>query len=305
MRGRTISVVVFTTALAGCGDQQHIAPLRDTTSIAVIVTDDVRNALDPSGRFPVDSVGPASTITPNRAIDLARVWKDRFAPYVLPALEDERGEKIDLRSLKAVRRPYLALSPYATASEAPKPLRTAYSDYFIVQFADQTGMPVISVAVSAIADHIAIVNDRLALPTVYGNEFSAQGISERQEGLPMSPETAARLVYAKSGSRISGIPRLVQEAVTEVGVRAPPQRSLWRVTLEKSIQAVEQRTGQFRVTNELFVGRGDGLFIGDAITVPPGSRSLQSTRPLSSSIRLQEGAPPERFTRVTILRSNP
>jgi hypothetical protein len=226
-------------------------PTRSELSAAINTR--LSSRLNAAGQFVFPDAGGPSTITSARAIVLAEVWRMTMAQYLVSALERERGAPIALDALKPDSRVFVARAPYQIAADAPKPARNAFSDYYLVQYHDQSGLPVMSVAVSVLATDISIVDGRLVFPTAHGNEFFATGISpQASDGVPFSPERAAVLAHEMTGAMVSDIPELVEVGMTSSRARGAPQYSVWHLRLDHDVPLATEKAASLRDSHDLY-----------------------------------------------------
>jgi hypothetical protein len=101
-----------------------------------------------------------------------------------------------------------------------------------VQFC-QDGMPVVSLAVAAVARDVTVRDGHVEFPKPGGGEFFGIGIPMHVGSSPISAERATEYVFSKTGLRVIAVPDLVTPII-EQGFKAP-QLSLWRLVLESPV----------------------------------------------------------------------
>lgn len=228
--GAAIEVVAAILIGTACAD---VSPGRSTpsdvraaaTRVGTAVSKEVAATLSPNGEIPIEVDNrPGSEITAARAIELGLAYMRVFGPYNRTILEGAVGMAIDFSALTAEPRVFFAASPYEDLDNRfSKPSAKAMGPYYVITLS-QRGVPVISLAVSAKASDLRIVNDSLRLPVTYGNEFWIIPITRRLQ-LPLTPEAAAVIAHEATGLIVSEAPLLV------IPERAnfAPQYSMWRL----------------------------------------------------------------------------
>lgn len=250
---RTMVAAALVLILAwGCDSNSatvpHEAPPRLTSHIAagakvpLDANGRLRLAAAPAGRHPrIDEV---------TALQLATRAVTQIGPFILPALEIQRGGSINLSELVADPRPLFASSPYAELpSEAHRGLRNLYGPYFLVYFRTAAGEPVLSVAVAAHTD-AKIVNGRIVTGPQDGNDFMIEGLpQDKGEYVPILPERAVEIATTAAGRKVVATPEFIGP-----GRMFVPQLGRWKVTLDRAVSIRGRATGQEATVRELFVG---------------------------------------------------
>ena len=145
----------------------------------------------------------------------------------------QQGSRLERRNRSA--HPLYAQSPFdAPPEEMPAPFQRPYGPWWLVTLC-AGGVPTVSLAVSAWATDLSIVEGKLRFPFFSGNEFFPVGIPVGHVGeFPSAPETAASTVASRSGRRITSVPELIMP-YRESGI---PQSARWRMSLESPSNAV-------------------------------------------------------------------
>ncbi|MGH8527162.1 MAG: hypothetical protein ACREXY_24035, partial [Gammaproteobacteria bacterium] len=279
---RTRILVVLAIPLAACHEPERLvlgpppeAELRSAISASLATS------LDPRGQFPHPVQSSRQTIGPARAIELAEAWRNTFAMNLVSAMEKDHGAPIDLQALTHDPRVLLAESPYDIDASSPKPMRKAFSDYFLVNYKSGNGAIILSIAVSAIADDLEIVNGRLRFPKYFGNEFFMLAAPrDRPEGLPFSPERAAVIAHERFSGIVTNVPRLLIRGISPPSrARGAPQYAIWSVPLQEQKnagRAVEVYLGPFGRTLVPTLVQPDSQTVGAA--EPNGSTVVVTLR---------------------------
>lgn len=231
MRSRWLACLV--AAGVGCRDSGTVAVERPAT-IQRSPSIELASALTPNLALQLQGgllpVGNGSTqaeieISAGRAAELATIFARRFGPYNRTIYEKAAGP-IDFASLVAGPRVFLVHSPYQPLSaEYAKPSRKAYGSYYVLNML-QSGRPVLSVAVSALAGDVEVRGGRLIPPKYYGNEFIMLPLPPSIE-YPITPERAAQLASEATGKRVKSPPLLI--GTTD---RWAPQYGRWQLALD-------------------------------------------------------------------------
>jgi hypothetical protein len=242
--------------VAGCSERMPegivMAP-PSSHETAMSVTGTAASALGADGKFHLVSLPTFSSteISDARARELAEVWAHEFGPHLKSYLETQHGAAIRYDALASCGRTLYARSAFLPVSDkVPAPYARPYGSWWLVTLCEAGGLPAVSVAVSALATELSVVNGNLRFPMMAGNEFFPIGIPAGSVGeFPVSPETATALAAQQTGRRTTLVPELVMPVNTD----GPPQAARWRLTLESPANVRTAALGALS-TRELFVG---------------------------------------------------
>jgi hypothetical protein len=226
-------LLASTGLIAGCdNDAVNTEPLPSPSAVASAVVGKAAASLDQSGRFTQLQENASDELTAGQAVQLANAYAKQFLPLEHTYLEKQRGgAKIDLKSISACGRALYAASAFERLPEiVPAPNRRPYGSYWLVTLCAK-GSPQVSLAVSAQATDLTIVNGRIQFPFYYGGEFFSQGIPVGHQGeFPSTPEQAAVRASRLSRRHVTNVPDLIMPAMGQ-GV---PQEARWHVDLDSS-----------------------------------------------------------------------
>jgi hypothetical protein len=224
--------------------------------IAMSVSGAAASALDENGKFQLSALSTSSLseISASRASDVAEVWAHQFGPFLKGYLETQHGAPIRYAALVSCGRPLYARGAFIPPpEEIPAPYGRPYGSWWLVTLCESDGLPAVSLAVSALATELTVVDGQIRFPMVAGNEFFPVGIPMGSVGeFPASPEAAVALVAQQTGRRTTLVPELVMPVNTD----GPPQAARWRLKLESAAQVRSAARGGL-ATSELFVGLRD------------------------------------------------
>lgn len=239
-------------ALFGCHDAPT-APATELPGIRQYVTDAVAEQLDADGRFVLaaPASGAVPELTAEQAATFARLFVEQFlGAGTDPYLESDHGGRIHFDRLTPCGRPL-----YAASSFEPDPAATAFLErvvgpWWLIAFCDPD-RPALSLAVSALATDLTIVDGQLRFPFFGGgSEFIWRGVPASWEGpVPSSPETAVLRAHLKTGARIAAVPELIAPYLGFA-----PQAALWRLKLEQPVPLRGARSGTVRAASEVYQG---------------------------------------------------
>ena len=254
---RGVNPILLTSALmSGCSDRFSdgvvMAP-PNRHEIARSVTGAAASALGEDGKFQLTVLATSSQteISAARARELAEVWAHQFGPRLKGYLETQHGAPIRYDALAACGRALYARSAFRPSPDPiPAPYLRPYGSWWLVTLCDASGFAAVSVAVSALATELSVIDGTIRFPAFAGNEFFPVGIPTGSVGeFPVSPETAVALAAQQTGRRSSSVPELVMPVNTD----GPPQAARWRLTLESAAHVRSVSLGDVS-TRELFVG---------------------------------------------------
>lgn len=265
-------------AAIGCNEPAQPAPqFVPQGPLAQAVTGAAASAVGPEGRFHDDlfSRSEPGELTAAAAQQLAIAWVKDFAPILSGFLEMGRGAPIHIRELTPCHRALYAHAAFERPT-APAPLvsRRPYGAWWLVTLCERN-VPAVSLAVSALATDLRLLDGRIVFPSIYGSEFFGIGIPAGHVGeFPASPEAAAGIVAARTGRLVTRVPQLV------VGVPddGPPQAARWRVELDQLLPI--QRGGGVTAVREVFVARTGGLLGATQLQTPADTQETFRELPL-------------------------
>lgn len=214
------------------------------------VSDAASQALNSEGQF---ILGPPPPM-PNPTIDEAEArlravaWARTFGQYVSGYLERDHGGTVDVNSIQPCRRAFFVDTPYEPLPEGtPNHIRNTYGPWWLVTLCSREGVPQVSLAVAAYATDVRVVNGRIVLPNIHGNEFFPIGIPLGKT-LTISPEQAVEVAHGATGRRTAEVPQLVLDGSFQV-----PQFARWRFRLDAPANLKVKATGRGVATQELYV----------------------------------------------------
>lgn len=254
---RIPALLVCAALLGACTDKPTTGIIISPPEVAktsAAVTGAAALALGPDGKFVLSTAqsgGQQSELNGVSATQLATAWIRQYAPMVQPFLEETHGSKVDTRSLKTCGRPLYARSAFVPpAEDVPAPYRRPYGPWWLVTYCDGTGTPTVSVAVSAWATDLSVVNGRIQFPAFAGSEFFPLGIPMGHVGeFPSSPEGAVVFAAQETGRRVTSVPDLVMPENTD----GPPQAARWHMVLDQPVTLHASKSGDVQAS-ETFVG---------------------------------------------------
>jgi hypothetical protein len=211
----------------------------------------LRAEMQAGGVFRLAGPGPQDgpIIDETEAVTLAEAFIRSFGRYFRTEIEQGHGKPVSISQLTAADRVYFAETPDAALpATAAGPFRKAYGPYYLVTLVDAAAVPVVSVAVSAYSTDLVVHEDgSIRFPLQHGNEFMWHAIPLGRE-IPLSPETAVRLVYERTGARASKVPVLVKPRTRTWS----PHYARWRIDLDVPIR-MSLESGGVATTSTLFV----------------------------------------------------
>lgn len=236
MASRGWQIVAWTVLIGAvaCGEADSYAPVEQIASDAVLaaVTDDVGRQVGDNGDLP--GVAPSELLrfgelSLERASEVARAWAETYAPWHEHRLESQRGSQINLAALQPCGEPLLAASRFEPLPpEVPLAFHIAYGSWWLFALCDDKG-PAVSLAVSAAASHLRVVQGRINLVPGSGSEFFSAGLPEDWAGpIPLSAASAAVTAAARSHQKIAALPTLVAADPRH----GAPQLAMWMLKLD-------------------------------------------------------------------------
>jgi hypothetical protein len=226
-------------SLAACTDrlptdrgnavQQQRTP---TIALESAITSQLASSLSAGGELPIPIDNQSDTeISADFATQLATACVRTFGPFNRDVFEKVTGFAIRFDELVPGSRVFLSHTPFEDISNRYiRAYAKALGSYYLITFS-QAGSPAVSVAVSARASDLRLIDGRIVFPLEYGNEFVMLAIPRGIE-YPITPERAVRLASESSGRLVTESPVLV----AKVADRFAPQYSNWRVILNAPLQ---------------------------------------------------------------------
>jgi len=269
-------------AAVGCAERDPgvIAPQPPKSRVAAALTPSAGVVFNTDGKIvlPAPRGGPYAELSAARATALAQAWTRHFAPWSASFLEETHGAPIDLQRLRPCGRALYARAAFETPpADLPAPLRRPYGPWWLVTMCSATGVPQVSVAVSAWATEVRLVDGRIRFPegVVAGNEFLGLGIPQGHTGeYPVSPEAAVTRAFAQTRRHVAAVPELVMASPDQ----APPQGAHWTLQLDGPAElrrggaragAAPVSASRVYVAPHAFAAPGDTTFVPSA-TQPEG-----------------------------------
>lgn len=232
-----------------CSDVRPVAPVQ-APPMAKFVTAQVLEQISATGE--VQLPGPIPYPYPQINEEVARVLADGyrkvFLPQISSVVEKDRGARINLVRLHVCKRTFYVEPSVEALPPVEHPgARRAFGPYWTVPFCGGTGVPQVSIAVSALATDLKFDGKKFVYPSEGGMFFFSVGIPIKyNEGLPGSPENAIRAVGEETGARISAVPRLVGIPLVA------PQLAMWYLALDHPVEVRSTATGKIRVVSAVF-----------------------------------------------------
>lgn len=268
---RTLVPFVFTLLLVTCKTDAYIsAPQPTADEILMAVAGDASSSLGPAGKFVLGSPPPtlAPQVTVANASAFAILWSREFGPLFRELLEGVHGGPIRFDKVAPCGRPLYAVSAFEEPPLEMLPsIRRAFGPWWLITMCDGN-TPKVSVAVSAWATELTIVNGQIKFPVNSGAEFYAHGIPVGHSGeYPVSPERAAVSTSRQTGKRVTSAPYLIA-GFNKLG---HPGHARWQWRLESPVGV---RTDSERVLSvgEVFTGEGVPISSGERLYVPAASQ---------------------------------
>jgi hypothetical protein len=243
--------------LASCNEPRqadlvaaHTAEGRAT--LRELLTPKAAEAVGRDGKFGALAHVSASArpeISDVRARQLATLFARDLAPLIGDGLNADHGAIIAYANLRSCGPAYYAATPFAPLpAEIPAAYHRKFGPWWLISFCAPSGEAQLSVAVSAYATELDVVNDHLRFPAVSGNEFVPMGIPRQLGALPIAPERAVEISVAASGRRVDGVPSLIAAAGHF------PQMAQWRLPLEAP--------ANLRIKHAAYTGSTSVLYVG-------------------------------------------
>jgi len=246
-RTRTFRVIIVVSALvffSSCSDQKMLAPTVGNT--AKWLTGAALKGFDNNGHFAL-SASPIGELSDQQARQLAAVYLRRGSRWLANAWEHDRGAEIDFQSLVICPKAYYARAVFDLRGAGNRSLRDRLGGKWLFAACTTSGVPVVSIAVSALATDLTVVNGELKGPG--GGQFTSAGIPMGLSAVPIAPEEAVRIAGEATGHLVSAVPELILPPPT-----FPPQLAKWRIQLDGPVTLVGRNTGRRVSTKELYVG---------------------------------------------------
>ncbi|MBW3655805.1 MAG: hypothetical protein KY444_06840, partial [Gemmatimonadetes bacterium] len=240
-------VIVGWLATTACTDELNRPMSPDgPVRIQEYVTGEAARNLDGSGHFvlvPPSPPADLAIISAGRASELAAAYVRTYGPTMRPGLKLFGAPDLPTEQMEISPRVFYAETPHERFPDvwslAP---RRHFGPYFIVHFLLQ-GRPALTVAVSAYAHDAGISPDgRLVRPVDVGGlffHFPVTGDNARVPYRPVSPEEAVEIVAARTGARVTQVPRLLLR-----DGRFHPVMAQWQLTLDRPVRVIRAADGE-------------------------------------------------------------
>lgn len=271
-RVRNAAVIAACAALYACGaGDRSIEPSPPPPQVAGSVIGTAAAALGADGLFKLNGapVG-ANELSSTRASSIAEVWGRRYGPMLRSTLEREHGEPIRFDELHSCGRPLYAESPFEAMKGVPEALNRHLGPQWLIGLCELDGRLAVSLAVSALATAVKVVNGDLDMAGSDGNEFFAMGVPGGWDSpVGISPERAVERA-AKSRRMITAVPRLLAASPSE----GYPQGARWEVVLDGEAEIVRNTDGRRLSRDRLYIGIGAGSPRGSATSIAEAPSSV-------------------------------
>ena len=239
---RWAGVATFAALLSSCDKEGAMSPgTVDTYLIGAAA-----RSMDARGRFVLLGSEPGE-LTQAQAVSLSTAYVRTAARWIGDSWERDRGTPVDFREVTACPRAYYAKSTLDLKGRGSASLRQFMGGKWLVSFCLPSGAPVLSVAVSAEATDLQVIDGHIVGEG--GMQFTSAGIPTAVAAAPLPPEDAARLAAERTGRRVIEAPELVLPPSPY-----PPQLAKWRVKLDGPVAMRGVSSGNPRVTDEVYVG---------------------------------------------------
>jgi hypothetical protein len=237
-------------------DRPSPTNLDERPDVRQFVTGAAAKSLDNEGVFQLPApVAPDTVpiISAERATDLAVSFVLSFGPATEKFWEEDRGGRVDFRTLKPDPRVFYASTPYELFPAGYHPSgRRAFGPFYLVQMVFGSE-PLVTVAVSAYNMDVLIDNEgKLNRPVLSGSDFLSQGVSrDTTKGYlpPLTPEQAAIRVGRLTGARVSDVPEFVLP-----GFPLSPLHAAWKLILDRKVRVRTVRGSRTAEVRELYLG---------------------------------------------------
>lgn len=230
-----------------CSDKQLISPQHGDTS--KWLTPEAAARLDGNGHFVTASAG-VGELTEPEARRLAAAYLRLGSRWLAGIWQRDRGQSIEFDKLSLCSRAYYAHPLFDPGPSASQALREYLGPQWLFTACTPSGVQVVSIAVSALANELHATNGRIEGPG--GGQFFSVGIPTSVSSAPISPEDAAQLAAEVTGQPISEVPELVLPPAPYAA-----QMAKWRLRLANPVTMTGQTTGKPVTTRELYVGPVD------------------------------------------------
>jgi hypothetical protein len=275
-RLHAVALLLATGIWACSTESQNQSP-----NLLQYLTASAAQSVDASGQFilPQPSASLDSEITREQAEALAQAWVTTGFPALLQGyLETGHGGSIAVDQLRVCDRSFRSESSFAIPDTiSAQSIKRGIGPWWLVGLC-QGQQIAISLAVSALATDLSIVNGKIVFPIVgSGNEFFPMGVPSSWEGpVPKSPEHAVVEVGTTTGVRITKAPELVSPSPT----RGSPQSALWGITLESAVVFRGLSTSQETSLAEVYQGmvvQPGGVAQTPSLAIPTGTQPMSET----------------------------
>ena len=254
-------ILMLAFVISGClGASEDANPPELTPSLmASLVTDAAAANLDASGHFRLQasSRGGPRQLSQQEAEALAAIWPAQFGPWIQPALEKEHGGPIALSGLRVCGRTLYAASPFqpidlTLAEPTAAPAQRVFGPWWLVALCNASGIPELSLGVSAYATDLTIKDGHIVLPVIGGEWFSPEGVPIGADNdFILSPERAVERMATKTNRKIREVPQLV----VPLRPQGFPNHPRWKLLLDSKATVQTKPNNQVREEDQLYIGR--------------------------------------------------
>lgn len=215
----------------------------------------------PNGQFVLPG-GSSTELNEAQAKQLSVVFAHTFGRWLAVQWSLDHGKDVDVDALVACGRAFYARSAFDEKSfgATSASVRTLFDAKWLVTLCGAGGQPEVSVAVSADAKSLQIVDGHIR--GLESGEFNALGIPPYVREVPPAPEGVAAVVAHATSRHIGAVPELVLPPAPY-----PPQLAKWRLVVDQPISARAAEAAAAVSTSELYYGFGQtwrtlGLLVG-------------------------------------------
>ena len=288
---RSTGIFVLAAATA-CADQRGegpAAPSRD--ELQQVVTGEAATGLDETGHFRLAGSSSPEDISSSHARDLASAYIATAGYSIRRTLERDRGGSVDLENLQACGPVLYAASAFKPlSSDVPRAYQRYYGSRWLVGFCGKGGGVEVSIAVSALADELSVVDGKIDFGMSDGNEFFSLGVPSAWDGpVGLSAERAVTRMSRQTGRRIREIPTLIAADPR----RAYPQGAVWRIHLETPVKLRGKKSGRVAEEQILYAGLHEDVGLGSR-AIDDDAKTLRiptAEQPPNGTIRYSHFAP--------------
>lgn len=250
MGSRALVASFVFASIGGCADPAALQ--RPAEAVAPYLTEQVRSALDASGRFVVPQVA-GDTLNASEGTELARAFVGALGMFLEPEWSHDAGVAVKAGNLIPCGNSLLARSIYDDTPISDSIVRYFAGPHWIVSFCERVSGAVVTVSVSALARQLVGMAPKDLPHNGRSGDFLPMAFAPGLLRMPIEPEGAAIEVAKRSGARVNSVPMLFERALPWV-----PARAVWRMRLERAVTLRGAKDQRPSSSNELYVGLNDG-----------------------------------------------